>query len=66
MKMESSKAQMREVNRSQHRAKAAEVKSISRRDTRRFYYIYKKADDAEQAAMRWDQRTLFRMAKDLR
>ena len=64
MKMESSKAQMREVNRSLHRAKAAEVERVSRRDTRRF--CNKKADDAKQAAIRRDQRTLFRMAKDLR
>ena len=63
MKMETSSSQTREMFRNLHRAKAAEVKRSSRRDRRRFFNS--KADEAEQAANRNDQRTLFKMAKEL-
>ena len=63
MKMETSSSQTREVFRNLHRAKAAEVKRASRRDRRRF--LNGKADEAEQAANRNDQRTLFKMSKEL-
>ena len=62
-KMETSNNGRREVFKNLHRSKAAEVKRATRRDRRLFYH--RKAEEAEDAAQRGDQRTLFKLAKDL-
>ena len=54
---------VREVFRELHREKAQEVKRITRRDKRRFYH--QKAEEAEAAGSRGDQKTLYRIVKDL-
>ena len=46
-----------------HKQKAISVKSLTRRDKRRFRES--KAEEAEEAARRGDQRTLYRIAGDL-
>ena len=63
IKMESSAIETRSHFKELHRNKAAEVKRATRRDKRAFYH--EKADLAESAAHRGDQRTLFKLAKEL-
>ena len=46
-----------------HKQKAKEVKRIILRDKRRFYHV--KTEKAEAARARGDQRTLYRIVKDL-
>ena len=60
MKMESSADfRIKEVFRDLHKQKAREVKRITRRDRRRFNHV--KAEEAEAASDRGDQRTLYRI-----
>ena len=63
MKMETSVDAVRERFKALHREKAAEVKRATRRDKRNFYH--RKADQAEEAARRGNQRELFKLAKEL-
>jgi len=61
--METSDSGRREVFKNLHQSKPAEVKRATRRDRRSFYH--RKADEAEDAAQRGDQRRLSKLAKDL-
>ena len=64
VKMESSSdLNIKRIYRDLHRQKAREVKTITRRDKRRFYHL--KAEEAERASALGDQRTLYRLVKDL-
>ena len=63
MKMETSIEGTRAGFKILHRQKAAEVKRATRKDKRNFYH--RKADEAEEAAGRGDQRELFKIAKEL-
>ena len=60
-KMETSDKALRRIFKDKHRQKAAEVKRATRRDKRQYYHL--KADEAEEAAARRDQRSLFKLAK---
>ena len=62
-KMETSDNDLRRNFREKHRQKAAEVKRNTRRDKRQYYHL--KADEAEEAATRRDQRSLFKLAKEI-
>ena len=46
-----------------HRQKAKEVKTITKRDKRMFYHL--KAKEAEKVSAVGDQKTLYRIVKDL-
>ena len=59
-KMETSDDDMRRLFKQQHRQKAAEVKRATRRDKRQYYHL-----KAEEAAARRDQRSLFKLAKEI-
>ena len=64
VKMESSAdIRIKEVFRDLHKQKAREVKRLTRRDRRRFNHV--KAEEAEAASDRGDQRTLYRIVNDL-
>ena len=63
MKMETSVALARTRFKLLHREKAAEVKRAARRDKQNFYH--RKADQAEEATGRGNQRELFKIAKEL-
>ena len=63
MKMETSNAELRSYFKSLHRQKASEVKRATRRDRRAYHH--RKADEAEEAASRGNQRELFKIAREL-
>lgn len=63
MKMETSAEETRARFKGLHRQKSAEVKRATRSDKRNFYH--RKAEEAEQAAGRGNQRELFKIAKEL-
>ena len=63
MSMETSSENTRTRIKALHRQKAAEVKRATRRDRRNFYR--RKAEDAEEAAFRGNQRKLFKTSKEL-
>ena len=64
IKMESSEdLRVRGLFKELHKQKAKEIKKITRRDKRRFYH--RMAEEAEAAGMRGDQRSLYRLMKDL-
>ena len=64
VKMESASTESsKDLFKDLHRQKAREVKTSVRRDKRQF--AYGKAVEAEEAASRSDQRTLFKIAKEL-
>ena len=62
-KMGTSDNALRRIFKVNHRLKAAEVKRVTRRDKRQYYHF--KADEAEEAAARRDQRSLFKLAKEI-
>ena len=61
--MEISARDRREMYKHLHRSETAEVKRVTRRDRRLFYYG--KAEKTEDASERGDRRTLFKLAKNL-
>ena len=62
MAMETSSEEIRAGFKALHRQKAAEVKRATRRDKINYYHM--KAEDAEEAAGRGNQRELFKIAKE--
>ena len=63
MSMETSSEEIRTGFKALHRQKAAEVKRTTRRDRRNFYR--RKAEDAENAAVRGNHCELFKLSKEL-
>ena len=61
--METSSEETRTRFKALHRQKAAKGKRATRRDRRKFYR--RKAEDAEEAAVRGNQRELFKISKEL-
>ena len=63
MKMETSAEEIRAHFKRLHKQISAEVKRATRRDKKCFYH--RKAEEAERAAGRGNQRELFKIAKEL-